>query len=420
MAILMGYPQHFTICTIFVPNNFFLASSLVFVLTRQCDGHKPCTRCLHDNKICTYSVRNKKPDDKSYPPGYMELLEDRVVLLQKALREFIRKLAVEEDLSFILPVGRHTTKDGDVAGRFSVNLVLDKLGIKLLDDNDPINNNDVLKDIIVLHKVNSSPPGAGMEDESGEESLPVLKVKRGRPPKKQPTLKKNSPTTSIRKQPSRASSAKAQSELKRASSDDVSAIDEQHSMKYSLDDTGSFVEPSCSNATIINTSLPQSKRMKVTGMPTNNGSDYWNLFDYSNKSSTSESSIEDDIFTSSSSSTPRSAHIHMVFKDSATSRRVTDDKSQAPQLHPSAMLAPEANTTSTDHPLIASLDPTQGVFDLLENQEFQFLEHNVKDTPDNVLDRYLMTTDIPDMALPADMFSYSEIIGTDFSKSGMF
>lgn len=104
-----------------------------------------------------------------------------MVLLQKALREFVRRLALNQDLSFIVPTPRHVNQNGNVTGRFSVNLVLDKMGIKVCDDDDPINNLDVLKDEIILNDAPFTPVV-----ESEEESAGPIKVKRGRPKKIHP------------------------------------------------------------------------------------------------------------------------------------------------------------------------------------------------------------------------------------------
>lgn len=58
----------------------------------KCDGKKPCNKCLQDNKICVFTEK-KKPKDKSYPSGYVELLETRLDLLTKSFEKIVQLLA---------------------------------------------------------------------------------------------------------------------------------------------------------------------------------------------------------------------------------------------------------------------------------------------------------------------------------------
>lgn len=55
----------------------------------KCDGKKPCNKCVQDNKICVFTEK-KKPKEKSYPNGYVELLETRLDLLTKAFERMIQ------------------------------------------------------------------------------------------------------------------------------------------------------------------------------------------------------------------------------------------------------------------------------------------------------------------------------------------
>ncbi|ODV92271.1 hypothetical protein CANCADRAFT_30479 [Tortispora caseinolytica NRRL Y-17796] len=57
----------------------------------KCDGHRPCTRCVADHKICTFSDR-KKAKEKTHPPGYVELLESRLEILQSGLHSLVVEL----------------------------------------------------------------------------------------------------------------------------------------------------------------------------------------------------------------------------------------------------------------------------------------------------------------------------------------
>ncbi|KAF3991097.1 hypothetical protein FT663_01780 [Candidozyma haemuli var. vulneris] len=54
----------------------------------KCDGRKPCSRCIADNRICAYSDK-RKSKEKAHPPGYVELLETRVELLTRSLEKMV-------------------------------------------------------------------------------------------------------------------------------------------------------------------------------------------------------------------------------------------------------------------------------------------------------------------------------------------
>lgn len=57
----------------------------------KCDGKKPCNRCVADNKLCVFT-ENKKLREKSYPLGYVELLETRLDLLTRSLEKMVELL----------------------------------------------------------------------------------------------------------------------------------------------------------------------------------------------------------------------------------------------------------------------------------------------------------------------------------------
>lgn len=162
------------------------------------------------------------------------MLEDRVVLLQKGIREIIRMLALNEDLSFILPVGRYMNREGETVGRFSINLVLDKLGVKVCDDDDPLNNNCVIKDEIVFSKGYhlAKPNNSRYKNLISKQEHPqeVLKVKRGRPLKNQEFQKVKSsesvPSPSQSENSSNGIMLSDSSSLKRRCSDSTSSDDE--------------------------------------------------------------------------------------------------------------------------------------------------------------------------------------------------
>ncbi|KAG7696592.1 hypothetical protein KL911_002501 [Ogataea haglerorum] len=50
----------------------------------KCSGKQPCEKCQADNKICIYTER-KKSRDKSYSYDYVELIEKRLRIVNKAL-----------------------------------------------------------------------------------------------------------------------------------------------------------------------------------------------------------------------------------------------------------------------------------------------------------------------------------------------
>ncbi|CAI6339066.1 unnamed protein product [Periconia digitata] len=57
----------------------------------KCDGASPCSRCKADNAICVFGER-KKSQDKVYPKGYVEMLEQQQSQLVAGLRELYRRL----------------------------------------------------------------------------------------------------------------------------------------------------------------------------------------------------------------------------------------------------------------------------------------------------------------------------------------
>lgn len=86
------------------------ACDLCRIKKTKCDGMKPCSRCTADNKICIYTER-KKPTNKAYPPGYVELLETRIDLLLKLLDKVVRLALEGENLLFLLHDGQLSVND---------------------------------------------------------------------------------------------------------------------------------------------------------------------------------------------------------------------------------------------------------------------------------------------------------------------
>ncbi|KAI9891605.1 MAG: hypothetical protein M1814_002539 [Vezdaea aestivalis] len=56
----------------------------------KCDGASPCSRCKVDNAICVFGER-KKSQDKVYPKGYVEMLEQQQSQLVSGLQELYQR-----------------------------------------------------------------------------------------------------------------------------------------------------------------------------------------------------------------------------------------------------------------------------------------------------------------------------------------
>lgn len=65
----------------------------------KCDGKKPCSRCIADNKLCAFTEK-KKQKEKTHPSGYIDLLETRLDLLTKSLEKIV--VMAEPHLPFLL------------------------------------------------------------------------------------------------------------------------------------------------------------------------------------------------------------------------------------------------------------------------------------------------------------------------------
>lgn len=88
----------------------------------KCDGMRPCTRCLQDNKICTY-MSNKKKADKLYPSSYVDLLETRVSILIQSLNKLLEKSKTQGSIDEFMkdPIIYNET------GEFDINKVICQL-----------------------------------------------------------------------------------------------------------------------------------------------------------------------------------------------------------------------------------------------------------------------------------------------------
>ncbi|GMF17025.1 unnamed protein product [[Candida] boidinii] len=62
----------------------------------KCDGKKPCSKCVMDNKVCIYTER-KKSKDKVYSNDYVELIEKRLNLVGKALENLCELVKLDSN-----------------------------------------------------------------------------------------------------------------------------------------------------------------------------------------------------------------------------------------------------------------------------------------------------------------------------------
>ncbi|KAK9240512.1 hypothetical protein V1525DRAFT_207832 [Lipomyces kononenkoae] len=88
----------------------------------KCDGRKPCSRCIMDDKICTFAER-KKSKEKVYSSRYVELLENRIEILQNGMAELIRRVNRGDDISGLL----------SKSGHISINKALEELTSEVIE-----------------------------------------------------------------------------------------------------------------------------------------------------------------------------------------------------------------------------------------------------------------------------------------------
>ncbi|KAK9455302.1 hypothetical protein V1511DRAFT_488162 [Dipodascopsis uninucleata] len=74
----------------------------------KCDGRKPCSRCIADDKICTFTER-KRSKEKLYSSRYVELLENRIEILQNGMTELVRRVSRGDDISGLLSKSGHVS-----------------------------------------------------------------------------------------------------------------------------------------------------------------------------------------------------------------------------------------------------------------------------------------------------------------------
>lgn len=74
------------------------ACDLCRIKKTKCDGKKPCSRCIADNKLCAFTNKTKHKE-KSHPNGYIDLLETRLDLVTKSFERIV--LLAEPHLPFL-------------------------------------------------------------------------------------------------------------------------------------------------------------------------------------------------------------------------------------------------------------------------------------------------------------------------------
>lgn len=80
----------------------------------KCDGKRPCTRCLSDNKICTYVTSKTPKGKKLYSSQYVDLLETRVSILVQSLERVIELSTTDGALTNLLSERELYNEDGEV------------------------------------------------------------------------------------------------------------------------------------------------------------------------------------------------------------------------------------------------------------------------------------------------------------------
>ncbi|KAK9377086.1 uncharacterized protein V1513DRAFT_373871 [Lipomyces chichibuensis] len=90
----------------------------------KCDGRRPCSRCLAEDKICVFTDR-KHSTEKFYSGPYVELLESRIKMLQQGIELLVQHINRGDNITSLL----------DDEGKISINKILDNLSVKCTDGN---------------------------------------------------------------------------------------------------------------------------------------------------------------------------------------------------------------------------------------------------------------------------------------------
>ncbi|KAK9320487.1 hypothetical protein V1517DRAFT_329275 [Lipomyces orientalis] len=85
----------------------------------KCDGRRPCSRCIADDKICVFTER-RRSSDRFYSASYVELLESRIEVLQQGIELLVQRISRGDSITSLL----------DDDGKISINKIVDKLSIE--------------------------------------------------------------------------------------------------------------------------------------------------------------------------------------------------------------------------------------------------------------------------------------------------
>ncbi|KAH3678996.1 hypothetical protein WICMUC_001310 [Wickerhamomyces mucosus] len=93
----------------------------------KCDGLRPCSRCLADHKICTYTVKKKSSSVSNNSSNllnynYVDLLETRVSLLIQSFNQILNKCSSCDPQDIIKFSQNEQLKDEE--GNFDINKVI--------------------------------------------------------------------------------------------------------------------------------------------------------------------------------------------------------------------------------------------------------------------------------------------------------
>ncbi|KAK9390441.1 hypothetical protein V1515DRAFT_612937 [Lipomyces mesembrius] len=89
-----------------------------------CDGSRPCSRCVAEDKICVFTDR-KRSTDKLYSGPYVELLESRIKMLRQGIELLVQRINRGDSITSLL-------KDDE--GKININKVLDNLFVQCTTD----------------------------------------------------------------------------------------------------------------------------------------------------------------------------------------------------------------------------------------------------------------------------------------------
>lgn len=103
-----------------------------------------------------------------------------MILLQKALKEIVQKLSINEDLSFLVPKeAKYDPSEGRLTARFAVNQILEKMELEIEDDDEVGSDNEIIllgetSDAFVAPQAN---PETGVKRPLCDLATPIKKMR---------------------------------------------------------------------------------------------------------------------------------------------------------------------------------------------------------------------------------------------------